>query len=184
MRNFWKPLKISESLWKSLSLNASWEVFRDFYGFSDFFRNLTYFWEKRQKRGRERGEGGGKISHFGLNTPSEVFGDFRGFSVIFRGFQRFSEIFRDFQRSSGIFRNLMYFGGKEPKKGWRGRGRRRQNIKFQVLKISGNPWTSLTIPENHDSFRCHFQWFAKTSRDFCNLRWRCCLQSQISNFIF
>ena len=68
-----------------MSLNT--DFFGLFQTFSDFFRNLAYFGEKRQKRGGERGEGGGKISHFRLNTSSEVF----------RDFQRFSKIFRDSQ---------------------------------------------------------------------------------------
>ena len=86
-------------------------------------RNLTYFWKKRQKRGGERGEGGGKISHFRMNTSSEVF----------RDFQRFSGIFRDFPRFSGIFKNLMYFeGGKRQKRDGEegGGGGKISNFKF------------------------------------------------------
>ena len=83
--------------------------------------------------GGEGGGGGGKISHFRLNTSSEVFRDFQGFSEIFRDFQGLSEIFRDFQEFN-------VFWEKRGKKGMeRGEGRRTQNIKFQVLKISGNP---------------------------------------------
>ena len=97
----------------------------------------------------ERGQGGGgKISHFRLNTSSEVFRDFRGFSGIFSDFQRFSEIFRDFQSFSEIFRDFQEFNvfwGERYKKDMERGGK--EEAKYQIS----------------------------------NLRWRCCLQHQISN---
>ena len=71
---------------------------------------------KEAKKRGEREEGGGKISHFRLNTSSEVFTDFDGFSRIFRDFQGFSGIFRDFQEFN-------VFWGERAKKGMEREGK-------------------------------------------------------------
>ena len=97
-----------------------------------------YFWKKRQKRGRERREGGGKISHFRMNTSSEVFRDFQRFSEIFRDFQGFSEIFRDFQEFN-------VFWGERRKKGMERRGK--EETKYPISS-SENLWESLKICDN------------------------------------
>ena len=96
------------------------------------FQEFGVFWGKEAKKGG--GEGGRRRQNISFRAEHPLRG-FRGFSGIFSDFQRFSEIFRDFQRFSEIFRDFqefnVFFGGKG-KKGWRGRGRRRQNIKFLI----------------------------------------------------